>query len=93
MNRRTSACLISIPYSTIKRAENQRLNNKVLRFQFLIVRLKVARVWQASCILLFQFLIVRLKVNNRNATYGSTLFQFLIVRLKDLIDGFIKVTI
>ena len=77
--------LISIPYGSIKSAPAIRFKAVNVKFQFLMVRLKVhvvnvMLVFQIA----FQFLMVRLKVVNFPVGQNTIMvFQFLMVRLKD----------
>ncbi len=88
MNKRTEHKLeqqISIPSGTIKSSSGCCSNSSSVRFQFLLVRLKVSSiVGLSSPFLLFQFLLVRLKaLSCCQNIVPPTLFQFLLVRLKE----------
>ena len=55
----------------------------LLTFQFLMVRLKVAKETAGKPKQVFQFLMVRLKGFSNSSTDFDSAFQFLMVRLKD----------
>ena len=56
---------------------------KMIKFQFLVVRLKGACRNDSRKLSVFQFLVVRLKENIWNVMMFTKVFQFLVVRLKD----------
>ena len=76
---------VSIPYSTIKSRKSAQINVSLLRFQFLIVQLKVSTPDRQYGLTTFQFLIVQLKESfPRIFDKRTKMFQFLIVQLKVL---------
>ena len=78
-----TACLISIPYGSIKSAVGGVPPEYGRGFQFLMVRLKVPDLDKSVVRKQFQFLMVRLKVGHAYSNVQPYKFQFLMVRLKD----------